>query len=314
MAKKHKEFSVGIDLGITYLCVAVWQEQHCLWKYSDPVVQKDKKLWPFNVVVGVNDKPMIVVKYKGEKKRLCAEEVSSMILVKMREVAEAYLKSHVKNAVVTVPAYFNYSQRKPTKDAGAIAGLNFMRIINETIAAAIAYGLEKRTNCVEKRNIFIFYLGGGTFDVSLLTIKDKDFKVRATAGDTHLGEEDFDNRMVNYMVHEFKRKNKVDISGNPKARRRALTFASQLITRAKFEEINMELFQKCMEIVNSFLTYANMNKRDVHDVVLVGGSSRIPKVQHLLQNFFEGKHLCKSINLDEADAYGEAVQAILLGE
>ncbi|KAL3010709.1 hypothetical protein AAZX31_07G158500 [Glycine max] len=263
-----------------------------------------------------------------------------MVLTKMREIAEAYLETPVKNAVVTVPAYFNDSQRKATIDAGSIAGLNVMRIINEPTAAAIAYGLDKRTNCVGERSIFIFDLGGGTFDVSLLIIKDKVFRVKATAGNTHLGGEDFDNRMVNYFVQEFKRKNKVDISGNARALRRlrsacerakrilsyavttnievdalfqGIDFCSS-ITRAKFEEINMELFEECMETVDRCLSDANMDKSSVHDVVLVGGSSRIPKVQELLQDFFNGKILCKSINPDEAVAYGAAVQAALLSK
>ncbi|CAI8596080.1 unnamed protein product [Vicia faba] len=274
------------------------------------------------------------------KSHLCAEEISSMILTKMREIAEEYLESPVKNAVVTVPAYFNDSQRKATIDAGAIAGLNVMRIINEPTAAAIAYGLDKRTNCVGERNIFVFDLGGGTFDVSLITLKDKVLRVKATAGNTHLGGEDFDNRMVNYFVQEFKRKKKVDIIGNPRALRRlrtacerakrALTFVftttievdalfqaidfSSPITRAKFEEINMDLFIECMETVERCLVDAGMDKSSVDDVVLVGGSSRIPKLRQLLQDFFKGKELCKSINPDEAVAYGAAVQAAFLTE
>jgi len=297
-------------------------------------------LWPFKVVAGVNDKPMIVVKYKGQEKSLCAEEISSMVLMQMREVAEAYLETPVKNVVVTVPAYFNDSQRKATKDAGAIAGLNVMRIINEPTAAAIAYGLDKKTNCVGERNVFIFDLGGGTFDVSLLTIKDKVFQVKATAGNTHLGGEDFDNEMVNYFVKEFNSKNKVDISGDPRALRRLRTACEKAkrilsydittdieldalfkgfdfcfsISRAKFEGINMELFEQCMETVERCFTYAKMDKSIVDDVVLVGGSSRIPKVQELLRDFFDGKDLCKSINPDEAIAYGAAVQAALLNE
>ncbi|MED6171866.1 hypothetical protein PIB30_044813 [Stylosanthes scabra] len=315
---------VGIDLGTTYSCVGVWQEEHQRVeiihndqghrttpssvaftndhrligdaaknqaasnptntvfdakrligrKYSDPIVKNDMMLWPFKVIPGEDDKPMISVTYKGQEKHLSAEEVSSMILTKMRQIAEAYLEAPVINAVITVPAYFSDSQRTGTKDAGAIAGLNVMRIINEPTAAAIAYGLDKLANCSEERNVFIFDLGGGTFDVSLLTIKNKVFEVKATAGNTHLGGEDFDNRMVNYFVQEFKKKNKVDISGNPKALRRSC----------------------------------------IHDIVLVGGSSRIPKVQQLLQEFFRGKDLCKSINPDEAVAYGAAVQAALLSE
>jgi len=189
-------------------------------KFSDPVVQDDIHLWPFKVTAGDNDKPMITVRYKDQEKQLCAEEVSSMVLTKMREIAEEYLESPVRNAVVTVPAYFNDSQRKATIDAGVIAGLNVMRVLNEPTAAAIAYGLDKRTGCIGERNIFVFDLGGGTFDVSILTIKDNVFQVKATSGNTHLGGEDFDNRMVNYFVQEFKIKNKMDISGNPKALRR----------------------------------------------------------------------------------------------
>ncbi|KAL5097774.1 hypothetical protein RYX36_002101 [Vicia faba] len=283
---------------------------------------------------------MITVQYKDQEKQLYAEEVSSMVLTKMREIAENYLESPVKNAVVTVPAYFNDSQRKATIDAGVIAGLNVMRVMNEPTAAAVAYGLDKRTNCVGERNIFVFDLGGGTFDVSLLTIKGNAFKVKATAGNTHLGGEDFDNRMVNYFVHEIKRKKKMDISGNPKALRRlrtacerakrSLSFLvvtaievdslcqgidfSSSINRAKFEEMNMDLFNECIKTVEICLTDAKMDKGSVDDVVLVGGSSRIPKVQELLQDFFNGKGLCKSINPDEAVAYGAAVQAALLSQ
>lgn len=283
---------------------------------------------------------MITVKYKDQEKQLYAEEVSSMVLTKMRDIAEKYLETPVKNAVITVPAYFNDSQRKATIDAGVIAGLNVMRVMNEPTAAAVAYGLDKRTNSDGERNIFVFDLGGGTFDVSLLTIKGNAFKVKATAGNTHLGGEDFDNRMVNYFVQEFKRKNKVDISGNPKAlkrlrsacerAKRSLSFLvvatievdslfqgidfSSSINRAKFEEMNMDLFNECMKTVEICLTEAKMDKRSVDDVVLVGGSSRIPKVQELLQDFFNGKELCMSINPDEAVAYGAAVQAALLSE
>nr|KYP64975.1 Heat shock cognate 70 kDa protein [Cajanus cajan] len=309
-------------------------------KYSDDIVQKDKMLWPFKVVAGTDDKPMIVVNYKGEEKQLCAEEVSSMVLVKMREIAEAYLEKPVKNAVVTVPAYFNDSQRKATIDAGTIAGLNVMRIINEPTAAAVAFGMDKITYCVAERNVFIFDLGGGTLDVSLLTIKGKVFQVKATAGNTHLGGEDFDNRMVNYFVEEIKRKNKVDISRNLRALRRLRTACerakrtlsygvtttievdalvqgidfSSSITRARFDTLNTELFEECMKIVEKCLSDANMDKSSVDNVVLVGGSSRIPKVQQLLQNFFNGKDLCKSINPDEAVACGAAVHAALLSE
>ncbi|GFP96743.1 heat shock cognate 70 kDa protein 2 [Phtheirospermum japonicum] len=298
------------------------------------------KLWPFKVIPGPGDKPMIVVSYKGEDKQFSAEEISSMVLIKMREIAEAFLGSTVKNAVVTVPAYFNDSQRQATKDAGVIAGLNVMRIINEPTAAAIAYGLDKKATSAGEKNVLIFDLGGGTFDVSLLTIEEGIFEVKATAGDTHLGGEDFDNRMVNHFVQEFKRKHKKDITGNPRALRRLRTACERAkrtlsstaqttieidslyegvdfyttITRARFEELNMDLFRKCMEPVEKCLRDAKMDKSSVDDVVLVGGSTRIPKVQQLLQDFFNGKELCKSINPDEAVAYGAAVQAAILSD
>jgi len=297
-------------------------------------------LWPFKVIAGVNDKPMISLNYKGQEKNLCAEEISSMILSKMRDIAEEYLESPIKNAVITVPAYFNDSQRKATVDAGTIAGLNILRIINEPTAAAIAYGLDKRADSVGERNIFVFDLGGGTFDVSILTIKDNVFEVKATSGNTHLGGEDFDNRMVNHFAKEFKRKHNKDISGNPRALRRLRTACENAkrtlsfsvvttveidslyegidfhssITRAKFEEINLDFFKECMRIVVSCLVDAKMDKSSVHDVVLVGGSSRIPKVQQLLRDFFNGKDLCNSLNPDEAVAYGAAVQAALLSK
>mmetsp|Transcript_45331 Transcript_45331/g.84644 ORF Transcript_45331/g.84644 Transcript_45331/m.84644 type:complete len:650 (-) Transcript_45331:210-2159(-) len=306
-------------------------------KFSDASVQADMKLWPFEIISGEGEKPMIQVDYKGETKQFSAEEVSSMILVKMKEVAEAYLSKDVKNAVVTVPAYFNDSQRQATKDAAAIAGLNCMRIINEPTAAAIAYGLDKK-GAVGERNILIFDLGGGTFDVSLLTIEEGIFEVKATAGDTHLGGEDFDNRLVNHFVQEFKRKHKKDITGNKRALRRLRTSCERAkrtlsstaqtsveidslfegvdfftsITRARFEEMNMDLFRKCMEPVEKVLRDSKMDKGTVHEVVLVGGSTRIPKIQSLLSDFFNGKELCKSINPDEAVAYGAAVQAAIL--
>ncbi|GMI90300.1 ARABIDOPSIS THALIANA HEAT SHOCK COGNATE PROTEIN 70-1, heat shock cognate protein 70-1 [Hibiscus trionum] len=307
-------------------------------RFSDSSVRSDIKLWPFKLIAGAGDKPMIVVNYKGKEKQFAAEEISSMVLTKMREIAEAFLGSTIKNAVVTVPAYFNDSQRQATKDAGVIAGLNVMRIINEPTAAAIAYGLDKKVTSVGEKNVLIFDLGGGTFDVSLLTIDDGIFEVKAIAGDTHLGGEDFDNRMLNHFVQEFKRKNKKDISRNPRALRRLRTDCERAkrilsstaqttieidslyegidfytkITRARFEELNMDLFRKCMEPVEKCLRDAKMDKSSVDDVVLVGGSTRIPKVQQLLQDLFNGKELCKSINPDEAVAYGAAVQAAIL--
>ncbi|XP_068652765.1 heat shock 70 kDa protein-like [Aristolochia californica] len=307
-------------------------------RFSDPSVQSDMKHWPFKVVAGPGDKPMIIVQYKGEEKRFSPEEISSMVLTKMKETAEAFLGTVVKNAVITVPAYFNDSQRQATKDAGAIAGLNVMRMINEPTAAAIAYGLDKKGSRTGERNILIFDLGGGTFDVSLLTIEEGIFEVKATAGDTHLGGEDFDNRLVNHFVQEFKRKHKKDISGNARALRRLRTACERAkrtlssttqttieidslyegidfyatITRARFEELNMDLFRRCMEPVEKCLRDAKIDKGQVHEIVLVGGSIRIPKVQQLLQDFFNGKELCKSINPDEAVAYGAAVQAAIL--
>lgn len=307
-------------------------------RFSDPTVQSDMKLWPFKVIPGPGDKPMIVVTYKGEGKQFSPEEISSMVLTKMRETAEAFLGQPIKNAVITVPAYFNDSQRQATKDAGTIAALNVMRIINEPTAAAIAYGLDKKASKKGEQNVLIFDLGGGTFDVSLLTIEEGIFEVKATAGDTHLGGEDFDNRLVNHFVAEFKRKHKKDISGNARALRRLRTACERAkrtlssttqttieidslyegidfyatITRARFEELNMDLFRKCMDPVEKCLRDAKIDKSQVDEVVLVGGSTRIPKVQSLLQDFFNGKELCKSINPDEAVAYGAAVQAAIL--
>ncbi|CDP00079.1 unnamed protein product [Coffea canephora] len=364
MAEKRKREvpqlapAVGIDLGTTYSCVGVWQHGRVEIiandqgnrttpsyvaftdtgrligdaaknqvdtnptntvfgakrligrKYIDPSVQSDMKHWPFKVIPGSGNKPIIVVTYKGEEKQFATEEISATVLAKMKETAEAYLGSTVKDAVVTVPAYFNDSQRQATKDAGVIAGLNVLRIINEPTAASI----------------------GGTFDVSLLTIEEGIFEVKATAGDTHLGGEDFDNTMVNHFVQEFKRKNNMDISGNPRAlwrlktacerAKRILSFSPKTeieidslfqgndfystISRAKFEELNKDFFTKCMELVQKCLNDAKMDKSCIDDVVLVGGSTRIPKVQQLLQAFFHGKDLCKSINPDEAVAYGAA--------
>ena len=308
-------------------------------KYSDPQVQADIKDWPFKVKSGDAEKPMISVEFHGEQKEFSAEEISSMILVKMKEVAEAYLGKEVKNAVVTVPAYFNDSQRQATKDAAVIAGINCMRIINEPTAAAIAYGLDKKAESGgAERNVLIFDLGGGTFDVSLLTIEEGIFEVKATAGDTHLGGEDFDQRLMNHFVQEFKRKNKKDITGNARALRRLRTACERAkrtlsstaqtsieidslfegvdfytsITRARFEELNMDLFRKYMEPVEKCLRDSKMDKSSVHEIVMVGGSTRIPKVQSLLVDFFNGKELCKSINPDEAVAYGAAVQAAIL--
>jgi len=376
--------SVGIDLGTTYSCVGIWQNDRVEIiandqgnrttpsyvafndterligdaaknqvamnssntvfdakrligrKFQDPAVQSDMTHWPFKVESGPNDKPQIRVNYKGEEKTFFAEEISSMILTKMKEVGEAFIGKEVKNAVVTVPAYFNDGQRQATKDAGAIAGLNVLRIINEPTAAAIAYGLDKKGG---ERNVLIFDLGGGTFDVSLLTIEEGIFEVKATAGDTHLGGEDFDNRMVDFFCQEFKRKHRKDLKTNQRALRRLRTACERAkrtlssstqayleidslfegvdfnstITRARFEEMNQDYFRKTMEPVEKCLRDSKLSKAQVHEVVLVGGSTRIPKVQNLLSDFFNGKEPCKAINPDEAVAFGATVQAAILG-
>ena len=304
--------------------------------FDDPTVQGDLKHMPFRVVAGVNKKPTIVVHYQGEEKRFLPEEISSMVVGKMKEIAEAYIGKSVANAVITVPAYFNDSQRQATKDAGSIAGVNVMRIINEPTAAAIAYGLDKNDG---EKNILIFDLGGGTFDVSLLSLDEGIFEVKATAGDTHLGGEDFDNRMVDFFTQEFKRKTRKDVSSNPRALRRLRTACERAkrtlssstqayleidslfdgvdfnstITRARFEEMNQDYFRKCMVPVEKVLRDAKMSKSQVDEIVLVGGSSRIPKIQENLQTFFNGKDLCKNINPDEAVAFGATVQAAILG-
>ena len=376
---------VGIDLGTTYSCVGVWQNDRVEIisndqgnrttpsyvafteserligdaaknqvamnptntvfdakrligrRFSDQVVQDDMKHWPFKVVQRDGDKPFIQVQYLGDTKTFAPEEISAMVLLKMKETAEAFLGKPVDSAVVTVPAYFNDAQRQATKDAGTIAGLNVKRIINEPTAAAIAYGLDRQKGGGEK-NVLIFDLGGGTFDVSLLTIEDGIFEVKATAGDTHLGGEDFDNRLVNHFVQEFKKKTKLDITSNARALRRLRTACERAkrtlsnstsasieidalyegqdyytsITRAMFENLNMDLFRGCLNPVEKVLRDAKMDKRSVHEVVLVGGSTRIPKIQQLLQEFFNGKEPSKAINPDEAVAYGAAVQAAIL--
>jgi len=308
-------------------------------KFDESTVQSDMKHWPFQVI-NVDTKPKLQVEYKNETKTFTPEEISSMVLTKMKETAEAYLGQDVKDAVVTVPAYFNDSQRQATKDAGVISGLNVLRIINEPTAAAIAYGLDKKKGANEC-NVLIFDLGGGTFDVSILTIEEGIFEVKSTAGDTHLGGEDFDNRMVDHFVNEFKRKHKKDIKGNKRALRRLRTACERAkrtlsasaqanieidslfegidfytsITRARFEELCSDLFKGTLEPVEKAMRDAKMDKSSVNDIVLVGGSTRIPKIQKLLQDFFNGKELNKSINPDEAVAYGAAVQgAILMGD
>lgn len=302
-------------------------------KFSDPIVQADMKHYSFKVKGDKDDRPVIELE---DGTTYYPEQISAMVLEEMKKTAESYLGYSVSKAVVTVPAYFNDSQRQSTKDACRIAGIDALRIINEPTAAALAYGLDK--NFEGERNVLIFDLGGGTFDVSLLTIEDGVFEVKATAGDTHLGGEDFDSRMVTHFIEEFKRKEKLDIRGNARAIRRLRTACEKAkrtlsssatasieidslfegkdfyssITRARFEELCVDLFRGCLDPVEKVLRDAKMDKGRVHDVVLVGGSTRIPKVQKLLSEFFNGKELCKSINQDEAVAYGAAVQAAIL--
>ncbi|EJD52950.1 heat shock cognate 70 [Auricularia subglabra TFB-10046 SS5] len=375
--------AIGIDLGTTYSCVGVWQNDRVEIiandqgnrttpsyvsfsdterligdaaknqvamnphntvfdakrligrRFEDAEVQSDMKHFPFKVI-NKGGKPVIQVEYRGETKDFTPEEISAMVLIKMKETAESYLGHTVSNAVITVPAYFNDSQRQATKDAGVISGLNVLRIINEPTAAAIAYGLDKKV--AGERNVLIFDLGGGTFDVSLLTIEEGIFEVKATAGDTHLGGEDFDNRLVNHFVQEFKRKYKKDLSVNQRAMRRlrtacerakrTLSSAAQTsieidslfegidfytsLTRARFEELCQDLFRSTLEPVEKVLRDSKIDKSNVHEIVLVGGSTRIPRIVKLVSDFFNGKEPNKSINPDEAVAYGAAVQAAIL--
>jgi L1 cell adhesion molecule like protein len=376
--------AIGIDLGTTYSCVGIWQNERVEIiandqgnrttpsyisftdterligdaaknqssmnpkntifdakrligrKFSDKCVQNDIKNWPFSVVEKEGGKPFIQVQYKGDTKDFRPEELSAMILVKMKETAESFLNETVNKAVITVPAYFDDAQRQATKDAGHIAGLDVLRIINEPTAAAIAYGLDNVKS--KEQTVLIFDLGGGTFDVSLLTIDDGVFEVKATAGDTHLGGEDFDTRILQHFMTEFKRKHKKDLSTSARSlnrlrtacekAKRTLSSSAQAsveidsildgidftstITRAKFEELNQDLFSKCMEPVEKVLKDSQISKGQVDQIVLVGGSSRIPKIQELLSQYFNGKELNKSVNPDECVAYGAAVQAALL--
>jgi len=379
--------TIGIDLGTTYSCVGVWQNDRVeiiasdvgnrtvpSWvsftdeerlvgdsakgvaatnvkntvfdakriigrQFDDPAVQKELKHYPFIVKDDGKNRPLIEVEFKGETKQFYPEEISAMVLQKMRSIAEAYLGYAVTDAVVTVPAYFNDQQRQATKDAGRIAGLNIKRIINEPTAAALAYGLDKKNQKKGELKVLIFDLGGGTFDVSLLTIDDGVFEVKATAGDTHLGGEDFDNIIVDWAVEEFKRKSKIDIRENQRALRRLRTAAEKAkrtlsattstnidvdslaegvdlslpFTRAKFEQLCDAQFRKCLLPVEQVMRDSKFAKTDVDEIVLVGGSSRIPRVQQMLRDYFNGKELCQSINPDEAVAYGAAVQAAVLG-
>jgi L1 cell adhesion molecule like protein len=306
-------------------------------KFNDPVVQADIKLWPFTVKKeDKGDRPVIEVSFKEQKRQFFAEEISSMILAKMKETAENFIGEPVKQAVVTVPAYFNDSQRQATKDAGRIASLEVLRIINEPTAAAIAYGLDKESK--EETNVLIFDLGGGTFDVSLLTIDDGVFEVMATAGDTHLGGEDFDNNLVEHCAQKFKNETGLDCKKNARSMRRLRTQCeackralssgvramvevdslfegedcSITVTRAKFEALCQEEFDKVLKPVQKVLQDSKISKKDVDEVVLVGGSTRIPKIQEKLRAFFNQKELNKSINPDEAVAWGASVQAAVL--
>ncbi|CAI9269344.1 unnamed protein product [Lactuca saligna] len=382
--------AIGIDLGTTYSCVGVWQNDQveiiandqgnrtmpsCVAfttdgrligegaknqiamnstntiydakrligrRFNDAKLQEDMQFWPFKVIKGSNDIPKIVVSYNGEKKEFSAEEISSMVLMKLKSIAEAFLGKTVHDAVITVPAYFDDSQRQATKDAGYVAGLNVLRLINEPTSAAIAYGLDTRSDITCDTNVLIFDLGGGTFDVSLVTIDVRGkIKVKAVSGDTHLGGQDFDNMMVEYFVEQFNRKHRTNMSGNIKAlgrlrvacekAKRLLSSTTETIveldtlhegidffmriTRAKFENLNEDFFSKCIEMVENCLGDARMNVNDIDEVVLVGGSTRIPKVQELLKDFFNGKELCKRIHPDEAVAYGATIlSAKLSGE
>lgn len=376
--------AIGIDLGTTYSCVGVWQNnrieiiandqgnrttpsyvsfgndsrlvgyaaksqaamnpintifdaKRLIGKqYSDQTVQSDIKHWPFTVTPDNNDKPMISVNTNGNTVLYSAEEISSMILSYMKSTAEDYLGHEVTDAVITVPAYFNDSQRQATKDAGTIAGLNILRIINEPTAAAVAYGLDNISDT--EKHIIVFDVGGGTTDCSLLALENGMFEVKATAGDSHLGGEDFDNKLVQYYSREFKNKHNIDISDNPRALRRLRTACerakrvlsssslsnieveslydgidfSATITRAKFNDICNELFYRCTAPVEKVLSDSGINASDIDEIVFVGGSTRIPRLHELIQKIFPGKPINKSINPDEAVAYGAAVQAAKL--
>eukprot|EP01062_Namystynia_karyoxenos_P058758 TRINITY_DN5023_c0_g1_i4.p1 TRINITY_DN5023_c0_g1~~TRINITY_DN5023_c0_g1_i4.p1 ORF type:complete len:696 (+),score=248.17 TRINITY_DN5023_c0_g1_i4:83-2089(+) len=309
-------------------------------KMDEECVQADMKHWPFKVVSAEGKKPVIEVRYLGQTKQFMPEEISAMILGKMKDTAEAFLCGEVTKCVVTVPAYFNDSQRQATKDAGTIAGMEVMRILNEPTAAAIAYGLDRPQQESEvERKVLVFDVGGGTFDLTMLELDGGIFEVKATAGDSHLGGEDFDSRLVDHLAAEFKRKHNVDCTGNAKSMRRlrtacerakrVLSSAAQTnvdidslcegidfytnITRARFEELCMDLFQACLAPVQRVLDDARVKKSDIDEIVLVGGSSRIPKLQQLVCDYFGGKELCKTVNPDEAIAYGAAVQAQILG-
>lgn len=382
-----KKFSIGIDLGTTYSCVAVYQNDRVeiiandqgnrttpSWVsftdteiligeaakqqvnsnpentiydakrfigkyYNDPTVQKDIEHMSAKVI-NQNNRPLFEVTYKGEKQTFTPEQISSYILMKMKQIAEAYVGEDVDDVVITVPAYFTDSQRQATKDAGTIAGLKVLRIINEPTSAAIAYGLDTcKGSSSSEKNVLVVDAGGGTTDISLLTIDDGIFEVKATSGDSHLGGEDIDRNMVEYCIQEFKKKHKKDISTNTRAIRRLYTACERAkrtlsstmnaflevdsifegidfqltFTRAKFEDLNQEVFRKTLAPVDIVLRDAKVDKSTIHDIVLVGGTTRIPKIQEMLRTFFNGKELCTNINPDECVAYGAAVQSAILG-
>ena len=306
-------------------------------KFNDSVVQDDIKLWSFNVTGDANNKPLINVKYKNEDKQFHPEEISAMVIQRLKETTESFLGHPLKKVVITVPAYFNDSQRQATKDAGAIAGLEVLRIINEPTAAAIAYGLDK-TGDKQERNILVFDCGGGTHDVSILTLDGGIFEVKATGGDTHLGGSDIDNLIVDWLCEDIKKKTKKDVRENARALKRLNIAAEKAkktlsasttttieveslldgvdynttLTRAKFEQLADKVFSRTLEPLDRLLKDAKMSKGDIHEIVLVGGTTRIPRVQEILSNYFNGKQLNKSLNPDEAVAYGAAVQASIL--
>eukprot|EP01094_Clydonella_sp_ATCC50884_P029327 TRINITY_DN914_c0_g1_i1.p1 TRINITY_DN914_c0_g1~~TRINITY_DN914_c0_g1_i1.p1 ORF type:complete len:661 (+),score=324.84 TRINITY_DN914_c0_g1_i1:50-2032(+) len=386
MSDTDKKPAVGIDLGTTYSCVAVWKNDRVEIipneqgnrttpsyvaftdnerlvgeaaanqaslnpkntvfdakrligrRFGDEVVQKDRLLWPFEVTQGDGGKPLIKVQFKGEEKTYLPEEISAMVLTKLKATASSYLGYDVKDAVITCPAYFNDSQRVATKDAGRIAGFNVLRIINEPTAAAMAYGLNKRSE--SDLNILVFDFGGGTLDVSLVQMYEGMFEVKATGGDTHLGGEDIDNVLVDHFAKEFKRKHKMDLSESQRSLRRLRTACEKLkrtlststqanlevdalfegvdfytkLTQARFNDLCADIFQRCMEPIDGVLADGKITKDQVHEVVLVGGSTRIPRMQQLLKEYFNGKEPCKSIHPDEAVAAGAAVQAAILSD
>jgi heat shock 70kDa protein 1/2/6/8 len=384
MTKQLEGETIGIDLGTTYSCVGVWQNDKVeiiandqgnrttpSWvafnsheklvgesaknqynsnptntifdikrlmgsKFNDKHIQEQISRIPYNVMSGANNTPKVHVSYKNEMKEFSPQEISAFILEKMKSIAESYLGKEVKNAVITVPAYFNDAQRQATKDAGAICGLNVLRIINEPTAAAISYGLDNKSD--GEKNIIIYDVGGGTLDVTLLSIDDGIFEVKATSGDSFLGGEDFDHILMNHFIHEFNMKHKKDIRDSKRSMarlkneceraKRSLSSSTQThieidglyegidfattITRARFEQLNRSLFQKCLTCVEMVLSDSNVSKSQIDEIVLVGGTTRIPKMQQMLSDFFGGKKLCNSINPDEAVAYGATVQASLL--